>query len=98
MSSTSIRNQFNVSSISRIGAGTQQVNFTTALADANYAVTVSATGESSGSLGVQTPLFTSNSPASLTTPTASSFTFTTWRFNYATTFDSNYCCAIVNRT
>ena len=43
-----IRAQFNVSSITDNGTGDYTVNFTTALADANYAMTQSARGSTDG--------------------------------------------------
>lgn len=96
-SSPSIRASYNVSSITKPGTGTYQVNFTNSLADGNYSAVVGGTGSNSGSLGCNTALFTSNSPAALTTPSSSSFTFTTWLYNYSTTFDPGYVCASVFR-
>lgn len=67
-----IRSSFNVSSISDNGAGSYTVNFATAMADANYAVTIasrrstaadmnfSATLKPTASAGTNYPLTTSS--------------------------------------
>ena len=44
-----IRSQFNVSSITDNGVGDYRVNFTTAIADANYSVSGSANDSTAGS-------------------------------------------------
>jgi hypothetical protein len=50
--STSIRASFNVSSITRNGAGDYTVNFTTAMPDANYAVHITANGNNFGGISM----------------------------------------------
>lgn len=46
----SIRSSYNVTSVTRISTGRYQINFTTAMPDANYIVQVSGMRNSSGSL------------------------------------------------
>ena len=91
-SSGSINNSFNVSSITRSGTGSYIVNMTTAMPSANYVVSVSGQGQSSGSLGCNSIPYTTNASAALVSPTTTTFAFTTWLYNYSSTFDP----AIVN--
>lgn len=92
-----IRASGNVSSITDIGVGSYRINFTTALPDINYVFAGNGQGSSSGSLGCNTVPFISNSPASLVNPTTTSVDFTTWLFNYSTTFDPLFVTAAIFR-
>ena len=63
-STVAIRASYNVSSITDHGTGDYTINFTTALVDANYAVTVATTATGAGG-----PVITINASAAV--PTAS---------------------------
>jgi len=58
-----IRAQFNVSSITDNGTGDYTVNFTTALADANYAFTVGWRGTANDDTDFSPVLYTGASPS-----------------------------------
>lgn len=92
-----IRASFNVSSITDVGTGSYRINFTNAMPDGNYVFAGNGQGSSSGSLGCNTIPFVSNSPASLVNPTTTSVDFTTWLFNYSTTFDPLFVTAAIFR-
>jgi hypothetical protein len=69
----SIRASFNVSSVTRASTGTYAVAFTTALTDANYAVSLMSSVATSGSNGTGNQLLES------TTPTTSGFTWNNYK-------------------
>ena len=57
VTTTTVRAAFNVSSVTRNATGDYTVNFTTALADANYAYTVGSVGFAAGQTGIITSLY-----------------------------------------
>jgi hypothetical protein len=68
---STIRSSYNVSSITKNGTGDYTVNFATALADANYTVTGSNSGNTTYGQITFSPF--TNSSAAYTAPTTSSF-------------------------
>jgi hypothetical protein len=77
-----IRQSFNVSSITDNGVGNYVVNFTTAMADANYARCVTAGGNTTTTASnIQSPY---NS-----TPTTSALTISTFTTSWGATQDCN---------
>ena len=85
-----IRASYNVSSITDNGTGDYTVNFTTALADANYSVMSSAEG--SGSVG-NPPYQRGSYPITST----SNIRLTFFTFNAVSFVDPTYCCAAIFR-
>ena len=80
-----IRNGFNVSSITDNGTGNYTVNFTTAMPDANYAITGTASGTSfNGFIAVYPGL----------SPAASSVRVATQIYSNALVDQNNSCVAI----
>jgi hypothetical protein len=75
-STPTINSQFNVSSITRNGAGDYTVNFTTVMPNANYSINISCSNASSGAnfFGNVT-LNVATSSATTQAPTASAFRF-----------------------
>jgi hypothetical protein len=76
-SSPATRATYNMSSFTRISAGKYSVSFTSALADANYAVNISTSPDQDGSVSANytaISLFTNNY-STLTAPTTSGFSF-----------------------
>jgi hypothetical protein len=72
-----IRGSYNVSSITDNGTGDYTVNFTNALADANYSPVVSFSAQFNTSVAAGCSLFTVNATAAESTPTASAFRLST---------------------
>ena len=68
-----INGSFNVSSVTYVSTGTYTVNFTTAMANANYVVSLMSSIASSASNGTTNQLLES------TTPTTSSFTWNNYK-------------------
>jgi hypothetical protein len=85
-----IRTSYNVSSITDNGTGDYTVNFTTAMADANYSAV--ATIQESGSFFSSVATITNSSTAS---PTTSAVRFTTFGWTSGTA-GSNFDPPIVN--
>lgn len=83
-----IRASFNVSSITDNGTGDYTVNFTTALADANYSFAVNA-----GAPGIDTP-FVEAPRVALTT---AAFRLRTFGYNGLTLIDSSICSVAIFR-
>ena len=81
--STSINQQFNVSSVSYISTGTYEVNFANAMPDANYIVALLTNDTSTGTTWSR---ITMNSIT--TTPVR--YSTTGFRFNYSSAGGSNY--------
>jgi hypothetical protein len=81
-----VRTSYNVSSVTRSGTGFYTVNFTNALADADYCVTSGASSKF-GSSWVTTQLYTLNASTE-TAPTSSAFTCTIQ--SSSTTYDVKY--------
>jgi hypothetical protein len=76
--SASIYGSYNISSITIASAGYFTVNFTTAMANINYAVTGNASGTSGTDPFVTVELFMNGgSTGTLTAPTTSAFTIST---------------------
>lgn len=86
-SPSTIRASYNVSSITKNGTGNYTVNFTTALADANYSI--SATPGSNGSNALGTATVNSTSIGANVAPSSSSFTFIVSNIS-SITYDSTY--------
>ena len=81
---STIRASYNVSSVTRNGTGDFTINFTNALADANYAATGSVSNNASSGSMIMAPLGFSYPP-----------TTTTYRFNTsnsASNINSPYTC------
>jgi len=91
-----IRASYNVSSVTRTSSGYYTINMTNALADANYAVSMSASSVTSVGAATAPQLF-SNSSQTTAAPTSSSFTvyFSVW--NFSANIDPTYICASVFR-
>ena len=83
-STVAIRASYNVSSITDNGTGDYTVNFTTALADANYNFTFGAQGGIPGQYNV-------------TSPTASALRVITFRRDDGTLIDSAFVCVAISR-
>lgn len=81
-----IRSSFNVSSITDIGTGQYRVNFTTAMADVNYAMSGFANSFSDGT-GDLAGLVTGYS--TLNAPTTAGFTFATTNSFNGDVFDAS---------
>jgi hypothetical protein len=81
-----IRDSFNVSSITDNGTGNYTVNFTTAMSNANYAFSVSASdpGTADGFATLATSV-----------PTSSAFRFRCFVYNGATVTDMPYCAVSI---
>ena len=88
VTTTTIRASYNVSSITRNGAGDYTVNFTNAFADANYAATFGARNDGAGS-GANFSLVVKQS----STPTASAINIVCGPPSTGTTSDSAYIYA-----
>jgi len=65
-----IRSSYNVSSVTKNGTGDYSVNFTTALADANYSIVASSTAPNNQNI---TTLVNNSAGPTASTPTTSSF-------------------------
>ena len=79
----------NVSSITDNGTGDYTVNFSTAMPDANYSVSVAGQGVTTGSLILEYSLFgTPTGGAQFVAPTASSYRFATWDTATSGLYDS----------
>ena len=91
-----IRASYNVSSITDIATGIFKVNFTSALADANYAVALFAYGDSGGDRNIICTSTNTSDNASVTSPAAGSFCFKTVS-TALTALDQPYTMASVFR-
>jgi len=81
--SPTIYGSYNISSISITSAGYFTINFTTAMANANYAVTGNASGDSATNPFITVELFMNGgSTGTLTAPTTSAFTISTGQPGY----------------
>jgi hypothetical protein len=90
-----IRASYNVSSITDNGVGDYTVNFTTAMADANYSVNIST--QSNPANGPDAPSIHYNRTANvISTPTASAFRVSTMGAN-GTAYDRGYVCCHIFR-
>ena len=73
---STINASYNIASISRTGVGTYTVSFTNALADANYAVVISTSGDGTNAGNIVIPFNASMTTTNATTaPTSSGFVF-----------------------
>jgi hypothetical protein len=89
-SSGTIAGSFNISSITRASAGQYTINFTTAMANANYCATASVS-TSSAPQGCFVEMFTAtNSTQVATAPTTSSFSMAVLQYNAAAFLDPVY--------
>jgi len=93
--SGTINGSFNISSVTRNSTGQYTVNFTTAMANANYAISVGASPNAAGTVngGINT-IFTSGG-AALATPTTTSFQFICFSVSVVG-IDPNWVCVTVN--
>ena len=89
-----VREDFNVSSITDNGTGNYTVNFSTAMADTNYAPVVTASSDGRGFLTVTAVHERSGSAIA---PTTSAFRVYLRTSGTNTDVDSNYVNAIVTR-
>jgi hypothetical protein len=93
--SGTINGSFNISSVTRNSTGQYTVNFTTAMANANYAISVAASPNSAGTVnGGLNTIFTSGG-AALSTPTTTSFQFICFSVSVVG-IDPNWVCVTVN--
>ena len=83
----------NILSITRNSVSDYTVTFTTAMPSANYAVHISAQSLSNNPLKIAP--FSSTPQATPTTPTASSFRFSTYNYNYSAYAESPLITIIV---
>lgn len=91
-----IRDSGNVSSITDINVGRYQINFTTAMPDANYSPIFAQSSDGSAYWSsVATPY--TNGGYSIITPTTSSFVFGIQRYNYSSWLDVPYVLVAVFR-
>lgn len=90
----SIRDSFNCSSVTRNSAGDYTFNFTTALANANYAV--SGTAMYSSSVNAHIVSYGDSNGASGTLPTTSAFQFRTLYLSGLAAQDCTYVCISVS--
>jgi hypothetical protein len=90
-----IRAQFNVSSITDNGTGDYTVNFTNALADANYSTIGSCNRQSGGGDGIVS-LYANNGNGALVDPTTSAARINTSLFNNSDV-DLTYVCVSIFR-
>ena len=94
--SVAIRGSYNVSSITDNGTGDYTVNFTTALADANYSVNIS--NGNPGNAGSLTALFASGGTQTEVAPTTSAFRFTqSFQLTSNQLGDLKYVCVTIFR-
>jgi hypothetical protein len=82
VTTTTIRASYNVSSVTRSSAGTYEVNFTNAMADANYVSVVNSTVDATTTAGIAVAPFAA-------VPTSSTLTFRTYNTGFGTA-DSLY--------
>jgi len=85
-----IRSSGNVSSITDRGLGYYQVNYTTAMPDANYAAIASPSGQYGTNMGGQTGMYTTNSNTEFAPLT------TSCRFVFNNYSSNNYDATYVN--
>jgi hypothetical protein len=86
-----IRASGNVSSITDNGTGSYTVNFTTAMSDANYAVSVAAQGINTGNLVAPMGTYGTNTGgAQLVAPTTAGYRISTWASNLSGQGDVAY--------
>jgi hypothetical protein len=86
-----IRASGNVSSITDNGTGSYTVNFTTAMDDANYAVSVAAQGINTGNLVAPMGTYGTNTGgAQLVAPTTAGYRISTWASNLSGQGDVAY--------
>lgn len=88
VSGVSIRGSFNVSSITRTATGNYQVNFATAMPDANYSVNVTQQDVPAGTQGYKILGSTASS---------GTYKFDTAGVTVGAPYDSLYCCVAVFR-
>jgi hypothetical protein len=92
--SGTINGSYNISSVVRNSTGQYTVNFTNAMANANYSVMSSASPNAAGSVnGGLNVMFTSGG-AALVTPTTSAFQFICYSVSVAN-IDPNWVCIAV---
>lgn len=89
-----IRASYNVSSITDNGVGDYTVNFTTALADANYSSVASV---SFGTNAYNFTLVNTNTSATITAPTTSAMRFAVINFNGSAWSDPTYANVAIFR-
>ena len=89
-----IASSYNLSSVTRNSTGQYTVNFTTAMANANYAISVAASPNAAGTVnGGLNTIFTSGG-AALSTPTTTSFQFICFSVSVVG-IDPNWVCVTV---
>ena len=87
------RANYNVSSVTKNATGDYTLNFTIALADANYSCVVSASLSSTNSFVISN--INSNSSAAIVAPTTSAIRFITLQYNGSTYLDASYINATI---
>ena len=95
-SSGTINGSFNVSSITRLNTGYYQVNFTTAMPNANYSAFASAQGGSSPPNPVGVTMFADSYAGTSVAPTTSNFVFTITNFSGNLRYDPTLVMATVS--
>jgi hypothetical protein len=91
-----IRASGNVSSITDNGTGNYTINFTTAMADINYATAVNTQGANTSNIVGMVGIY-SASPTVLQAPTTAGFRITTWGSALSSLLDTAYVMATVYR-
>jgi hypothetical protein len=87
-----------VTSITDNGTGDYTINFTTAMPDTNYAVSVQGQGTNTANLALGLSMMgTSTGGAAFRAPTTSAFRFGTWTSNFSGQADSAIIMASVFR-
>ena len=92
-----IRASYNVSSITDNGTGDYTVNFTNALADANYSACVVCSPNTTNSARLFCQVFTNGTGTSAVAPSSSAFRFAAFNNSTSTNFDPDYACASIFR-
>jgi hypothetical protein len=92
--SGTVNGSFNVSSVTRASAGQYTVTMTTAMANANYSVNVSASPNAAGTVNAGIYVIFTSGGGALAAPTTSSFQFVCYTPS-ATNLDPNYVCVSV---
>ena len=93
VTTVSVNASYNVSSVTRGTTGTYTINFTTAISDANYAVSGAST--SYGAAGI--PLNVNATPTAMTAPTLKTATQLTISLGSNVTYDSSNVSVKITR-
>ena len=92
-----IRADFNVNSITDNTTGDYTVNFSNALADANYSPIVITSPSTASTARLFSMVFTNSSGTSSVTPSSSSFRWSTFNNVTSANYDPDYACVAVFR-